>query len=185
MVVDGFLDDKSLEQTAPDGRKYTNFDDIIKRDYGCVEVLHAECEASRLDEWAKTLRAYLEDPKDFYNAYWFLAEHPANNQSDYGDFEMNYDIHVAKVDPVTRTVEDNKERNTKVEVWIEWGPWYEPPIKDMPEMINGCRSHDYRVDTGGATFEEAIINLAHNVWFLYRDQKAISNKAKLKKKDRW
>ena len=33
----------------------------------------------------------------------------------------------------------------------------------------GCDigSHDPRIDTGGATFEEAIVNLAHNVWKLY------------------
>lgn len=54
-----------------------------------------------------------------------------------------------------------------------------------PTWEQGMPSHDPRVDTGAPTFERAIINLAHNIWMLYRDQPHVPNGAKLKKKHRW
>lgn len=162
------------------------------------EQLTADLAVYRARDWARALKAYEKNPTEFYVAWDFLAEHPANRHPE-NHFSMwceNFDVMVAKVDPETHRVESrfskkgknlgsDPGRNTLTEVWVEWGPWV-MPSKDDPYISKyGMRSHDYRVDTGAETFEQAVINLAHNVWMLYRDKADTPNDAKLKKKDRW
>ncbi len=156
--------------------------------------------------WEKALKRYLADPRDPYNAEWFLCMHPANQRLAWGHpegwFHENLWWHYAKVDPITKRIESkknpnwkknkkgknppDKKRNTLTQVWVEWGPYMEHPAPNdnyFPE--NGTSSHDPRCDTGGATFDEAIVNLAHNIWMLYKDKADVPNDAKLSKKDRW
>lgn len=92
---------------------------------------------------------------DFYTAWWFLAEHRIFNNE--FDFERIW-IHVTKVNPVTNELDDDKTKNTKVQVWLECFP-------DNPK-IDG-RYHDIDLDCGGDTFEEAIIELAKLVMNKY------------------
>lgn len=61
------------------------------------------------------------------------------------------DINVVKVNPKTESIDDDDKKNTLVEICIETGDWDE-------EYNVWC--HDYKLDCGGATFEEAIIMLA-------------------------
>lgn len=181
------------------------------------EQLTADLEKHYARDWAKSLRKYEKNPKDFHTAWVFLHYHPANQVRTFRGktgspnsfFDQNYEIMVVKVDPKTHHIEPkknpkwrknkkgkhpfDKKRNTATRVWIEWGPLMSPtdleihtPGQDMKNVYpDGCPSHDPRVDTGGKTFEKAIVNLAHNVWMLYRDQPDVSNDAELKKKDRW
>lgn len=184
--------------------KFVFKDWLDNRKEGDNELLYASIHRTYWREWAKTLRAYLADPKDFYNAEWFLEQHPANQRLAWGSpdgwFSENLWWHVTKVDPVTKRIESkknpnwkkngkgkhppDKNRNTETNVWVEWGPYIEH--SDDPNVGSiGIASHEARVDTGGATFEEAIINLAHNVWKLYGANAKVSHKAKLSKEDRW
>lgn len=108
----------------------------------------------------------------FYAAWHWLCEHPAF-KAQYSaefwmqDFQKALDIHVAKVDPVTRVINEKDEsKNTQIEVWLECGPW------EKGGWLGGGLgnfTHDFRLDTGGDTFEEAIIKLAKLVLKYYGD----------------
>ena len=95
---------------------------------------------------------------DFYTAWHFLCEHKIFN----GFFENELWIDVVKVNPYTNKIDDDATKNTKVRVWLEHGPY--------DEEWNGCE-HDYRLDCGGDTFEEAIIELAKLVQEYFTDDK--------------
>lgn len=108
--------------------------------------------------------------KDFYEAFWFLCEHPKFTYTDpefkdlfpCGSFTDCLDIDVKKVNPKTKRIDNNEKLNTHVEIWLECGEyiWEEHLKKYVP-----C--HDYNLDCGGDTFEEAIINLANLVLKYY------------------
>lgn len=104
---------------------------------------------------------------DFYEAYTFLENHQmiksyTKHNEDLKGFEINnfrecLDIEVVKVNPETSTLEIEEDKlylNTKTEIWLEFGGWNE-------EVNSAC--HDYDLDCGGDSFEEAIINLANLV----------------------
>lgn len=113
-----------------------------------------------------------------YDAYWFLynhpraiTEHPEHPITDSirmefgGNFIYNLDIFYTKVDPDTNRVEDDTSRNTKIACWLETGP---AQYEDFAQKyINNV--HDYHLDTGGDTFDEALIKLAKNVLEVYGD----------------
>ena len=91
--------------------------------------------------------------KDFYDSWFFLRSNPIyelgeKRDSYHWDFLRNLYIEVVKVNPETNSIDDDKTKNTKTMVWLEYGP-------------DGC--HDIRLDCGGDTFEEAIIKLANLV----------------------
>jgi hypothetical protein len=157
--------------------------------------LRADLEWYWARDWAKALTRYIRRPNDFSAAYDFLYLHPANQRrvavGDLGPlgpdgwFHMNMDWSIAKVDPKTHRIEtvttkkgyqrDDTKRNTATQVWLEWGPYSEQ---------ENIESHDPRTDTGAPTFEEALVNLAHNVFMLYGDRTTVADEAKLKKHDR-
>lgn len=99
---------------------------------------------------------------DFYEAYHFLNEHHIfeNKQAKQVDFLSSLDVSVVKVDPTTNAIENEKSRNTQVAIWLETGPYEET------EDFRGY-THDIDLDTGGATFEEAIVRLANLVYEKY------------------
>lgn len=119
----------------------------------------------------------------FFDAWWFLSEHPMFNHPDdvralKGEtfegkpipvdprFLSNLDIAVVKVNPKTNKISDHKKKNTSVRVWLEAGGWDEDEHFGVMQTM-GC--HDWRLDCGGKTFEKAIIKLAKNVRKYYND----------------
>lgn len=66
------------------------------------------------------------------------------------------DIEVVKVEPITKTVCRNENLSTETRVWLECGPYHQKYAE-----------HDWDLDCGGATFEEAIIELANLVETYY------------------
>lgn len=93
---------------------------------------------------------------DFYTAWHFLEEHKMFN----GRFNEDLWIKVVKVDPKTNEIENDERRNTKLQVWLEHGK-YEEEYR--------CCNHDWDLDCGGDTFEEAVIKLAELVKESYGD----------------
>lgn len=91
---------------------------------------------------------------DFYSAFHFLEDHPYFEDR----FQQCIDIAVVKVNPETKRVDDQLELNTEINVWLECGAFWK-----------GFSTHDIDLDCGGATFEEAIINLANLVFEKYGD----------------
>ena len=104
--------------------------------------------------------------KDFYEAWWFLYNHPSfvDNENYQWGFQDCLDIDVQKVDPKTCKIEDDKSRNTKTEIWFECGQFV-----SSTNIMGKIREHDIRLDCGGDTFEEAIIELANLVKKYYGD----------------
>lgn len=177
--------------------------------------LVADLEMYHAKEWAHAVRNYEADPRDFYNAYYFMVLHPANTRrfemggkvgAPYSCFAEYLYVMVVKVDPQTKRIETkynpnwkrngkgkdrfDKARNTETNVWVEWGPYTEGSRcggANVPEgqEVTGSSSHDPRCDTGGATFEEAIVNLAHNVYVLYGGQVEVPWDKKLRRRQRW
>lgn len=92
---------------------------------------------------------------DFYTAWKFLENHKMFN----GLFMNELWIDVVKVNPKTNAIDDDASKNTKVRFWLEHGGY---------DKECGSTTHDYDLDCGGDTFEEAIINLAKLVKKHYR-----------------
>jgi hypothetical protein len=180
----------------------------FKPDWSNVQ-LSADLEYDHAKRWKKAVRRYEKNPKDFFNSYTFLVLHPANVRRFDLDtlagtpeswFMENLYIMVVKVDPKTKRIETihnpnwkkdgrardlfDKKRNTETNVWVEWGPYMEAEEFSTGDFAptTGSSSHDPRTDTGGATFEEAIINLANNVYHLYGGHRRISDAKKLPKR---
>jgi len=153
--------------------------------------LGADLEAIHAKEWAKAVKNYENDPNDFYHSYEFLSLHPANirrfPREDMAGtpepwFEENLSIAVVKVDPKTKRIET--KGNTETNVWLEWGPYEEESEShsDPCAPEGGTHTHDPRTDTGGRTFEEAMVNLANNVYHLYGGHARVPDDKKLSKK---
>lgn len=113
---------------------------------------------------------------DFYQAYNFLKNHKMceceievskSKKSKYliNRFDRCLDISVVKVNPETEEIDKDMKSNTKTEVWLEFGrAFIDNEISD-----NVMFEHDYRLDCGADTFEEAIIKLANLVDEFYLD----------------
>ena len=113
---------------------------------------------------------------DFYQAYNFLKNHKMcecemeinkSKKSKYliNNFDRCLDISVVKVNPETEEIDKDMKSNTKTEVWLEFGrAFIDNEISD-----NVMFEHDYRLDCGADTFEEAIIKLANLVDEFYLD----------------
>lgn len=108
---------------------------------------------------------YCEKPTpcnmDFYDSYQFLDNHKIFN----GNFTYQLWFEIVKVNPETNAIDDDSTKNTKVQVWLEHGPY--------DKEWGGC-THDIDLDCGGDTFEEAIIKLAELVKNKYGEE-GISN----------
>lgn len=95
---------------------------------------------------------------DFYIAWDWLYNHPYYKHPEYGfsTFGESLDIDIVKVNPKTMSIDlGNPNNNTLTQVWLESGDTSyvgEPFNQYVP-------SHDYKLDCGGNTFEEAVIEL--------------------------
>lgn len=102
--------------------------------------------------------------KKFHESWNYLLEHDLFNINGINCFNSLLYIEVVRVNPVTLEIDGDNKKNTLVQVWIETGEWVMP--EDMPEEDRwtipetGIQNHDYELDCGGDTFEEAIIELA-------------------------
>jgi len=111
---------------------------------------------------------------DFYEAWWYLHEHKVfmnmplyekDNSIMITAFSDLLCIDVVKVNSKTSQIDDDESLNTKTEVWLEIGPYWEETDEMMlrigvPKWMG---SHDPDLDCGGGTFEDAIIALANKV----------------------
>lgn len=90
-----------------------------------------------------------------------------NAQSFYweGQFIYNLDFDYHMVNPETRAIDDDNSKNTAMEVWLETGPAYFDNYSEQYQR----NMHDTRLDCGGATFEEALIELAGLIKKYYGD----------------
>lgn len=100
-----------------------------------------------------------------------------------GSFFESIEVELQYVDPTTESLQGematwDDPRNIAPRVWVEGGGWTDLS-KDsggMPEPPEGWNKwnkwqsvHDYNLNTGGETLEEAYLNLARLVEFFYND----------------
>lgn len=155
-----------------------------------------ELRASFKRDWEKILRDYHKDPKNVVFAWRYLEEHPIF-QGHYGikwgdhmdsRFLQQLWIAYVKVNPKNRKISRDKSKNTMTEVWLESGPVYRKKDKGkgVPAEHDGiwgslglggddetfANVHDYRLDCGGRTFEEALIKHAKLVHKRYGDDRS-------------
>ena len=106
---------------------------------------------------------------DFYDSWRFLVNHPMTRGDDLYDnyFYSCLDIYVEKVNPETNKCDEDNEKNTKTQVWLEFGPWVKwielSPFEQKIAHPEGTPSHDVALDSDADTFEEAICLLAEKV----------------------
>ena len=139
--------------------------------------------------WQDTVRAYETSPDSFYNAWCYLNEHPVywklvrygHGQEDldalpdnhmrwlehgYGFTDGGIWIAVARVDPATGALSNDPALNTRTEVWLETGEFAWSAVKEH-HIEPGTHYHNYKLDCGGETYEQAVIALARNVHRFY------------------
>lgn len=109
----------------------------------------------------------------------FLYNHPVVNDVEKNHFHLS--IRPAYVNPDTRTVDDDESLNTHSEIWIEGGPPFDMSKEDyIAEPAEGwnatnrwMHSHDYRLDCGGDTLEEALLKFVAHIKYYYNDDGSI------------
>lgn len=104
----------------------------------------------------------------FYEAWHYLDSHEYFKDKKRGLpwFLSSLCIDIVKVNPENSRIEEDKSKNTKVEVWLECGPPYvytkdDDYVQwDVKQEGQIEPTHDPELDCSGDTFEDAIINLA-------------------------
>jgi hypothetical protein len=140
--------------------------------------LYGDIQSSRHAEWRRTIRAFEEEPDDFYNAWHYLNDHPlfwyfAGNRHKPLPFNEKYietqrgmpealDISVMKVNPATGRISCDKSENTKTEVWYEICV-----VSEWPAQYDAIRTHVWQIDGGGDTYEQAIVKAARQLHETY------------------
>lgn len=94
--------------------------------------------------------------------YWWVTEHPAFINKDGATVQIEIDPHM--VCPSTGKIEDYHPLNTKLQLWIEVMVPFKHEDSDKYES-----GHDYELDCGGWTYEEAIDNMYNAVLKKYGD----------------
>lgn len=154
-------------------------DDHDERQARRLSRLYRDLWRATRDNWYDTARTYEANPGSVYNAWRYLNDHPIfwkltrwPTDEDRGlpreharylidDQGMDLvEIGPHRVNPDDRRVSEDKALNTRLEWWAEsgeWG-WSDDPVN---------RYHNYKLDCGGATYEEAVIAMARKVWKHY------------------
>lgn len=141
----------------------------------------------RESDWYETVNRFEANPS-LYNAYRYIQNHPVFWRfQKVGDWELFHErclyheggiregieFTVERVNPKTRCISPDPALNTRVEIWCEFfitSHWLEP--------VETARMNDYRLHTGGATYEEALIKAAKRLHRFYGN-----DRRKLKKYD--
>jgi hypothetical protein len=100
--------------------------------------------------------------KNACEAYWWVDNHPKLIYGGYANPWIEITPHM--VNPESNSIEDDESLNTKLRFWVEFGPYVE-------DTYHGglIVSHDWELDCGGWTWEEACINLAILILEKYGD----------------
>lgn len=97
-------------------------------------------------QWEKKLE---KERRKAYEAWWYIT-----------DRDYLIDVDMAMVNPLTGLVDPDMLKNTKLEYWIEAG-----------QMSEDGQEHDIRLDCGGDSIEEALIEMARRIKSLTPAQK--------------
>lgn len=144
-------------------------------------TLYQDLQEARQQMWTERAVAYEANQDDFYAAWMWLHHHPifwyfgsAHRHeralcADRG-VDEGLEFRPAMVDPETRRVEDEPERNTHLEIWVEVFP------SSMGDDGRDGRLHDYVCDTGGDTYEAAVIDVAKEIYERHGHDRTVLHK---------
>ena len=88
---------------------------------------------------------------DIYDKYWWVKEHPRLDKRNVGIADIEIDIQ--KVNPKTKSIDDDNSLNTKIEYWIE------VMTHQLDDDHQWIACHETDLDCGGDTLDDAINNL--------------------------
>jgi hypothetical protein len=139
------------------------------------------------ESWGEVVRAYEANPGAFINAWRYLDGHPIYwkleawksgkgtqyplrhmRHLEHGDGFGNGGIwlNVTRVNPATGAISPDPALNTRTEVWLETGEFSWVTMERF-HITPGTHYHNYRLDCGGETYEEAVIKMARKVHGFY------------------
>lgn len=133
-----------------------------------IHDLYVVLQETRQERWLRLVLAYEADKDSFFDAWHWLNEHPVfyyfGEEAHERSLVSNQGVREGlefmptMVNPETRTVSDDDDLNTKVDIWVEVFP--------ASLRIKGGlhRFHDVSCDTGGSTYEEAVIMAAKLIY---------------------
>lgn len=113
--------------------------------------------------------------------YWWVYNHPKLNQFD--GWSPWIDVEPHMVCKETNRVEDDRSKNTTLQLWIEVMYYVvDEMVVDQSEITknfipmrnNMTYCHDWQLDCGGFTFEEAIDDLYELVLEHYGDYERLT-----------
>lgn len=148
-----------------------------------------------VESWTETVDRFEADPDDAHSAWWYVDTHPVfwrftrERSDDYpashvsrleheGTLRQGWpDIVPHKVCPETNCIEDDADRNTRTQWWYEFGPWSLHPDEHGVHVP----THDYPLDGGADTYEEAIIEIAKKVHEHYGNDRRVVDSEKWRK----
>lgn len=128
-------------------------------------TLYTDLQKGRKEEWIRMAERYEANPENLHAAWYWLNNHPifyyfsnekwrhestlCDNRGVYEGLELL----PALVDKDTRQI-DGPPENAEIEIWVEVFP------SSLTCGRNDIRLHDYELDTGAPTYEEALIKVA-------------------------
>lgn len=138
--------------------------------------------------WEEAVRAYEASPGDAFSAWTYADCHPVfwkfrgRRREDYpvnhvsgltasGALTRGWpEVTPHRVCPETGRHEDDAARNTATQWWYELGP-----EKLLPDGEGDCPWHDYALDGGAATYEDAVIALARVIYDNYGNDRQVTD----------
>jgi hypothetical protein len=152
--------------------------------------------------WADVVAAYEASPDDVHDAYYYLDIHPAfwrfreppllsglpqDHVSlldhGYAFYHGAVEITPHKVNPATGCQDDDGGLNTRLEWWYEFGPRDLLPRSEDSGPVQATW-HDYLLDGGAATYEQAVIDIALKVWTHYGNDRTVVDTSEWRNGDR-
>jgi len=134
-------------------------------------------------DWEATARAFEANPGSFVSAWRYLDGHPiywrllasddklpawhmAHLEHGYGFSNGGIWVSVTRVNPATGSISEDPALNTRTEVWLETGEW-SWAVDEKRHISCETHYHNYKLDCGGTTYEEAVVEMARNVHRFY------------------
>lgn len=164
----------------------------FEREHGPASVI---LQNHRTQQWADLATAYETNPRSFPDAWRYLDAHPIFYRfhtspdgtdgtepaqtiqerhlvgGEFGLYELYFKVTAWCAQ---RCEDDDCEHPAREICWLETGPYCWPGEHD--DGYAGS-SHDYRLDVYGESYESCIVQLAHKVWTLYGNDRALAHTA--------
>lgn len=157
---------------------------------------HGYWQTNILEAWKEIVLTYEAHPDDVRDAWLYLDCHPVfwrfeekrrpgypplhigNLKYEHNMLEGWPEITPHRVCPATNAIEDDESLNTRLQWWYEFGPW-----SLYPDGHGVHATHDYQLDGGSDTYEQAVLDVARKVWDNYGNDRQVVDSEEWRKGD--